>query len=88
MLPYVFYSLLLPTYPTAVWLRSIQHDTDTNTILGIERDSPRDQLVVTLFLLVVFGLLIGAAVKGRMAKVVDWNAGTRRRWEVRPYYRQ
>ncbi|CUA71736.1 hypothetical protein RSOLAG22IIIB_09773 [Rhizoctonia solani] len=33
-----------------------------------QRDSPRDQLVVTLFLLIVFGLLLGAAVKGRMEK--------------------
>ncbi|KAG8933061.1 hypothetical protein FRC02_000161 [Tulasnella sp. 418] len=33
-----------------------------------QRDSPRDQLVVTLFLLIVFGLLLGAAVRGRMEK--------------------
>jgi hypothetical protein len=57
--------------------------THTDAPYGIERDSPRDQLVVTLFLLVVFGLLIGAAIKGKMAKVVDWNVGTRRWWEVR-----
>ena len=65
-------------------LRSFQHHADADMNLGIERDSPRDQLVVTLFLLVVFGLLMGAAVKGRMAKVVDWNTGTRRWWEVGP----
>ena len=49
-----------------------------------ERDSPRDQLVVTLFLLTVFGLLLGAGIKSRMAKAGlngDWNAG-RRWWEV------
>jgi hypothetical protein len=51
-----------------------------------ERDSPRDQLVVTLFLLTVFGLLLGAGVRNRMIKAgfdpeVSWNAG-RRWWEV------
>ena len=66
-------------------LRSLQRNSDTDPTLGIERDSPRDQLVVTLFLLVVFGLLIGAAIKGRMSKVVDWNTGTRRWWEVSAY---
>lgn len=52
-----------------------------------ERDSPRDQLVVTLFLLTVFGLLLGAGIKNRMVKAgfdtsVPWNA-SRRWWEVR-----
>ena len=52
----------------------------------LERDSPRDQLVVTLFLLTVFGLLLGAGVKNRMMKAglsadVSWNTG-RRWWEV------
>jgi hypothetical protein len=70
-----------PGLPTSLCL--FQHNTDTDATHEIERDSPRDQLVVTLFLLIVFGLLIGAAIKGRMAKVVDWNAGTRRWWEVR-----
>jgi len=51
-----------------------------------ERDSPRDQLVVTLFLLTVFGLLLAAGIKGRMLKAgldpnLPWNAG-RRWWEV------
>ena len=51
-----------------------------------ERDSPRDQLVVTLFLLTVFGLLLGAGIKGRMQKAgidvtMPWNSG-RRWWEV------
>ena len=55
--------------------------------LFAERDSPRDQLVVTLFLLTVFGLLLGAGIKNRMLKAgfdpsVPWNAG-RRWWEVR-----
>lgn len=52
-----------------------------------ERDSPRDQLVVTLFLLTVFGLLLGAGIKGRMLKAgfdttLPW-ANSRRWWEVR-----
>ena len=53
----------------------------------IERDSPRDQLVVTLFLLTVFGLLLGAGIKGKMEKAgleprFNWTAG-RELWEVR-----
>ena len=53
----------------------------------VERDSPRDQLVVTLFLLTVFGLLLGAGIKGRMLKAgfdtsLPWTTG-RRWWEVR-----
>jgi hypothetical protein len=50
-----------------------------------ERDSPRDQLVVTVFLILVFGLLVGAAVKGRMDQAnmsLNWNTGNRRWWEV------
>ncbi|KAI0793490.1 hypothetical protein C8Q75DRAFT_804297 [Abortiporus biennis] len=48
-----------------------------------QRDSPRDQLVVTLFLLTVFGLLLGAGIKNRMTKAgfdssLLWNSG--RRW--------
>ncbi|KAI0825143.1 hypothetical protein BC628DRAFT_1410544 [Trametes gibbosa] len=51
-----------------------------------QRDSPRDQLVVTLFLLTVFGLLLGAGIKGRMLKAgfdttVPW-ATSRRWWEA------
>ena len=51
-----------------------------------ERDSPRDQLVVTIFLLTVFGLLLGAGVKNRMLKAglsgeMTWDTG-RRWWEV------
>ncbi|KAN0135723.1 hypothetical protein V8E53_006614 [Lactarius tabidus] len=67
-------------------------DTDPDTATGKEgdvearcfqRDSPRDQLVVTLFLLTVFGLLLGAGIKGRMVKAgldtsLPWNAG--RKW--------
>ncbi|KAI0814946.1 hypothetical protein BC629DRAFT_1670593 [Irpex lacteus] len=50
-----------------------------------QRDSPRDQFVVTLFLLIVFGLLLGAGIKNRMLKAgldtsIPWNAG-RRWWE-------
>ncbi|KAK0465166.1 uncharacterized protein EV420DRAFT_1301784 [Desarmillaria tabescens] len=69
-------------------------DTDPDTATGKEgdvearcfqRDSPRDQLVVTLFLLTVFGLLLSAGIKSRMIKAgidtsVPWNAG-RRWWE-------
>ena len=52
-----------------------------------ERDSPRDQLVVTLFLLTVFGLLLGAGIKGRMVKAgldtsLPWNTGGRKWWQV------
>ena len=40
----------------------------------IERDSPRDQFVVTLFLLTVFGLLLGAGIKGKLLKAgIDVN---------------
>ena len=51
-----------------------------------ERDSPRDQLVVSLFLLTVFGLLLGAGIKGRMVKAgldtsLPWNTG-RKWWQV------
>jgi hypothetical protein len=51
-----------------------------------ERDSPRDQIIVTLFLLVVIGLLIGAAIKTRMEMMgIDsssaWTSG-RAWWEV------
>ncbi|KAL1738268.1 hypothetical protein HDZ31DRAFT_51253, partial [Schizophyllum fasciatum] len=70
-------------------------DTDPDTATGKEgdvearcfqRDSPRDQLVVTLFLLTVFGLLLGAGIKGRMLKAgidvtMPWNSG-RRWWEA------
>ncbi|KAI0094906.1 hypothetical protein BDY19DRAFT_51496 [Irpex rosettiformis] len=50
-----------------------------------QRDSPRDQFVVTLFLLIVFGLLLGAGIKNRMVKAgldssIPWDAG-RRWWE-------
>ncbi|KAI0271358.1 hypothetical protein BC834DRAFT_859108 [Gloeopeniophorella convolvens] len=67
-------------------------DTDPDTATGKEgdvearcfqRDSPRDQLVVTLFLLTVFGLLLGAGIKGRMIKAgldtsLPWSTG--RKW--------
>jgi hypothetical protein len=52
-----------------------------------ERDSPRDQLVVTLFLLTILGLLLGVSIKNRMLKAgldssTAWSA-SRRWWEVR-----
>lgn len=52
----------------------------------LERDSPRDQLIVTLFILLVFGLLLGAGIKKRMEKAgfdssAAWQSG-RRWWEV------
>ncbi|TFK41141.1 hypothetical protein BDQ12DRAFT_720847 [Crucibulum laeve] len=67
-------------------------DTNPDTATGKEgdvearcfqRDSPRDQLVVTLFLLTVFGLLLGAGVKSRLIKAglaaeLPWN--TQRAW--------
>jgi hypothetical protein len=51
-----------------------------------ERDSPRDQLVVTLFLLTVFGLLLGAGIRSRILKAgletnLPWRTGVRW-WEV------
>jgi len=69
-------------------------ETDPDTATGKEgdvearcfqRDSPRDQLVVTLFLLTVFGLLLGAGIKSRMEKAgldtsIAWSTG-RRWWE-------
>ncbi|KZO93512.1 hypothetical protein CALVIDRAFT_539969 [Calocera viscosa TUFC12733] len=50
-----------------------------------QRDSPRDQLTVTLFILIIVGLLIGAAAKGKMMEVgIDpadaWEA-SRKWWE-------
>lgn len=70
-------------------------DTDPDTATGKEgdvearcfqRDSPRDQLVVTIYLLTVFGLLLGAGVKARMVKAgldtgLNWNSG-RKWWEA------
>jgi hypothetical protein len=55
-------------------------------ISGSERDSPRDQLVVTLFLLIVLGLLLGAGIKNRMEKAglsmeIGQESG-RRWWQV------
>jgi hypothetical protein len=52
-----------------------------------QRDSPRDQLVVVIFLLTVFGLLLGVGIKGKMTQAgiqpnIDWDSG-RRWWEVR-----
>jgi len=67
-------------------------DQDPDTATGKEgdvearcfqRDSPRDQLVVTFFLIIVIGLLIGAAIKTRMEQIgFDRNAAwsTRRSW--------
>jgi len=71
-------------------------DTNPDTATGKEgdvearcfqRDSPRDQLVVTLFLLTVFGLLLGAGVKSRIMKaglaseLPPWST-SRRWWEA------
>ena len=58
----------------------------SHTDTAAERDSPRDQLVVTLFLLTVFGLLLGAGIKNRMLKAgfdtnLTWS-NSRRWWEV------
>ncbi|KAG2366547.1 hypothetical protein BDR07DRAFT_1395794 [Suillus spraguei] len=69
-------------------------DTDPDTATGLEgdvearcfqRDSPRDQLVVTLFLLIILGLLLGVSIKNRMLKAgldssTAWSA-SRRWWE-------
>ncbi|KAF6766015.1 hypothetical protein DFP72DRAFT_865328 [Ephemerocybe angulata] len=67
-------------------------DTNPDTATGKEgdvearcfqRNSPRDQLVVTLFLLTVFGLLLAAGIKNRMLKAgltPSLPRNTRRRW--------
>jgi hypothetical protein len=39
--------------------------TDRLRSLPVERDSPRDQLVVTCFILIVVGLLLTAAIRNR-----------------------
>ncbi|KAK8865741.1 hypothetical protein IAR55_000887 [Kwoniella newhampshirensis] len=36
-----------------------------------KRDSPRDQLIVTFFLLIVFGLLLYAAIRSRLRKAIE-----------------
>ena len=74
MLPYVLLALT-SGYRTEIPLLPLS-----------ERDSPRDQLVVTIFLLTVFGLLLGAGIKARMVKAgfdtsLTWSTG-RRWWEV------
>ncbi|PPR06902.1 hypothetical protein CVT24_011592 [Panaeolus cyanescens] len=70
-------------------------DTNPDTATGKEgdvearcfqRDSPRDQLIVTLFLLTVFGLLLGAGIKSRILKTgivsseLPWNRRNQSRW--------
>ncbi|EGN93323.1 hypothetical protein SERLA73DRAFT_189898 [Serpula lacrymans var. lacrymans S7.3] len=69
-------------------------DTNPDTATGKEgdvearcfqRDSPRDQLVVTLFLLTIIGLLLGVGVRNRMVKAglntsLSWG-GNRGWWE-------
>lgn len=70
------------------WLVFLFNPTAHVDPAGVERDSPRDQLVVTVFLILVFGLLVGAAVKGRMDQAntpINWNVGTRRWWEASHY---
>ncbi|PVG03350.1 hypothetical protein CPB86DRAFT_779689 [Serendipita vermifera] len=73
---------------------AVLEPTDPDTATGkegnvearcFERDSPRDQLVVTVFLIMVFGLLVGAAIKGRMEQTnlsINLNTGTQRWWEA------
>jgi hypothetical protein len=50
--------------------------------IATERDSPRDQLVVTLYLLTVFGLLLGAGIKGKMIKAGLDTTVPLKWWEV------
>ncbi|TFK30457.1 hypothetical protein FA15DRAFT_698925 [Coprinopsis marcescibilis] len=50
-----------------------------------QRNSPRDQLIVILFLLTIFGLLLAAGIKDRMQKAgiaptLPWQLANRRRW--------
>jgi len=64
----------------------IDPDTGTGKEGDIEgrcfqRDSPRDQIVVTLFLLTVFGLLIAAAIRARMERAgISLGSGGRPWW--------
>ncbi|KAJ7597053.1 hypothetical protein C8J56DRAFT_919041, partial [Mycena floridula] len=72
-------------------------DTNPDTATGKEgdvearcfqRDNPRDQLVVTIFLLTVFGLLLGAGIKNRMVKAgfdsnLRWNTKWWEAWVPR-----
>lgn len=72
-------------------LGDINPDTSTGKEGDVEarcfqRDSPRDQLIVTLFVLLVLGLLLGAGVKKRMERAgfdsgAAWQTG-RRWWEM------
>ncbi|KAJ7293593.1 hypothetical protein C8J57DRAFT_1429371 [Mycena rebaudengoi] len=67
-------------------------DTNPDTATGkratlrpdafVQRDSPRDQLVVTIFLLTVFGLLLVAGVKSRMVKAGFTDSHGRRWWDA------
>jgi hypothetical protein len=67
-------------------------EVTSDCVVHTERDSPRDQLVVTLYLLTVFGLLLGAGVKSRMRKAgidssaLPWHNSTER-WQVGPFLR-
>jgi hypothetical protein len=69
-------SPLVPAFPLISEQRTV----------NIERNSPRDQLIVILFLLTVFGLLLGAGIKNRMmeagitAPTLPWQTANRRRW--------
>ncbi|KAH9037270.1 hypothetical protein EDB85DRAFT_632601 [Lactarius pseudohatsudake] len=72
----------IPDNPSKPCLSSSGKEGDVEARC-FQRDSPRDQLVVTLFLLTVFGLLLGAGIKGRMLKAgidtsLPWDAG--RKW--------
>ncbi|KIK71030.1 hypothetical protein GYMLUDRAFT_90023 [Collybiopsis luxurians FD-317 M1] len=63
-------------------LEDINPDTSTGKEGDVEarcfqRNSAKDQAIVTLFLLLVFGLLLGAGVKNRMEKAgFSWNHGS------------
>ncbi|KAF5390353.1 hypothetical protein D9757_002902 [Collybiopsis confluens] len=62
-------------------LEDINPDTATGKEGDVEarcfqRNSPRDQAIVSLFVLLVFGLLLGAGIKNRMEKAgFSWNRG-------------
>ncbi|KZW02439.1 hypothetical protein EXIGLDRAFT_601926, partial [Exidia glandulosa HHB12029] len=54
--------------------------------LCFQRDRPLDQMVVTLFLLTVFGLLLGAAVKGQLDRIGMDARARRQWWDVRTLF--
>ncbi|ORX34178.1 hypothetical protein BD324DRAFT_636945 [Kockovaella imperatae] len=54
----------------------LDEDTMTGTEGDVEarcfkRDSPRDKLIVTFFIIIVFGMLVFAGIRARLRKAID-----------------